>query len=161
MRELARPHDQGILWLFGRKRLTVFNYPAKFGGHCGSVDMKYLICHVTLQFHVIKESCNLLERKCLLYVTTLLGLAAEDIAVLEICFKLFTWPCKTTWSNDLMTFRGKPLILYLQLAEFGSHRYCGSGYKITWSSKTLWLYGHVTVEVAQSESPPSCQVLWP
>ena len=36
------------------------NHPVKFGGfsHCRISDKTYLICHVTLQYRVIKGSCD-------------------------------------------------------------------------------------------------------
>ena len=36
------------------------NHPAKFDGHChfGSEVMMHLVCHVILQDHLIKESCD-------------------------------------------------------------------------------------------------------
>ena len=45
--------------------------PCRVGGHRSSrsEDIKYLICHVTLQNHVIEGSCNLMSSS--LYVTTL------------------------------------------------------------------------------------------
>ena len=64
----------------------VIKHPAKFGGrgHCGSGDTAHLICHVTLQDHPIKESCNFMKKSSLLYATTLSGLAAIAIVVSEI-----------------------------------------------------------------------------
>ena len=45
----------------------VIKHPAKFGGrgHCGSGDVAHLICHVTLQDHLIKE-LQLYEKKLLI-----------------------------------------------------------------------------------------------
>ena len=39
-------------------------HPAKFGGHmhCGSADVMALVCHVMLQNHVIKGSCDFMGR---------------------------------------------------------------------------------------------------
>ena len=38
--------------------------PAKFGDymHCGSEDIVILVCHVILQDHVIKGTCDLIGR---------------------------------------------------------------------------------------------------
>ena len=53
----------------------------------GSGDVKYLICHVTLKDHVFSSSSDFMERNPLLYVTTLSGLVAINIVVVEInCF---------------------------------------------------------------------------
>ena len=50
--------------------------------------------------HVIKGSCDFMEGSSLLYVTTLKGLAAIDIMVMEIkCFYFVTWPHITTCSK--------------------------------------------------------------
>ena len=42
----------------------VIKHPAKFGGRgdCGSGDIAHLICYVTLQDHLIKESCNFMKK---------------------------------------------------------------------------------------------------
>ena len=38
-------------------------HPVKFGGHkhCGSEDINILVCHLSLQDHVIERSCDLWE----------------------------------------------------------------------------------------------------
>ena len=63
---------------FCNDALIVCNHPANFGGcgHCGSGDITYLICYVTLQDHEIKRSCDCLEISSSLYVTTLPSLEA-------------------------------------------------------------------------------------
>ena len=63
---------------FCKDALIVCNHPANFGGcgHCGSGDITYLICYVTLQDHEIKRSCDFLEISSSLYVTTLPSLEA-------------------------------------------------------------------------------------
>ena len=113
--------------------------------------MKYLICHVTSQNHVIERGSSSW------FVTTLPILMAIDIV--EICFKFVTQSSKTTWlkgqvtitigapqnklppfqfrwSRDLarprdqsfIWFYGRePLMASYHLAKFGGHRYFGVG----------------------------------
>ena len=58
--DLARPCDQGILQLYGKKLLTVCNNPASLvvQGHCGSGYIMFLIYHVTSCYHEFKGLCN-------------------------------------------------------------------------------------------------------
>ena len=54
----------------------LWNHPLKFGNHshCGGGGTTYLICHVTLQEHVIEGSYGALMKVIsTLYVTTLQG----------------------------------------------------------------------------------------
>ena len=55
----------------------------KLNGHrpCISRDITYLICHVNLQDHMIKGSCDFIEGSSSLYVTTLPGLVGTSIVV--------------------------------------------------------------------------------
>ena len=43
-----------------RGPLKVAHHTAKFGGHkhCGSEDIKVLVCHVISKYHVIEVSCD-------------------------------------------------------------------------------------------------------
>ena len=68
------------------KSLIVTHQLAKFNGHglCDSSNITGQICHITLKDHVIKDSCGFMERNCLLYVTTIPGLMATSIVVVEI-----------------------------------------------------------------------------
>ena len=50
------------------------------------VEIKYLICHVTKQSHVIEGTCNFMSGNSSRYVTTLLSLVAIDIVEAEIRF---------------------------------------------------------------------------
>ena len=70
------------------KLLIVCKHPAKFGCHnlCGSWDITYLICHVTLQQLVIKGSFNFMGGNSSLYATILSGLVALGIVAAEIFF---------------------------------------------------------------------------
>ena len=56
-RDLARPRDM-------LDHIKVSYRPTKFGGnrHSGSGDIMVFSCHVTLQKHVINESCDLICR---------------------------------------------------------------------------------------------------
>ena len=50
---------------------------------CASGNVKYLICHVTSQSHVIEGSCNFL-RVSLLYFTTPPNLVAIGLVIVNI-----------------------------------------------------------------------------
>ena len=60
---ILRLRDQRLVWLYRQKPIQVSYHPAKFGGYipCGSEDM-VLACHVILQDHVIKWSCEFMDR---------------------------------------------------------------------------------------------------
>ena len=173
--DFTRPLDQGILWFYGSNLFIVCNHPATFGvrSHCDR-DITYLICHVTLQDHLNKGSCDSME---LLYVTILLGLVAIDIVNLlrdltqELIVSL-TLPNLVVLglevvddvtyniSRDLARSRDQRaswlygrtlLIVYPHPAKFDSHGHCGIRDIIFLvcmrSHKTTWLYGHVTLWV--------------
>ena len=57
-----------------------------FGSHWSSAsgDIKYLICHVNLQNHVIEGLCDLLSGCSSWCVTNLSSLVAKGIVVVEI-----------------------------------------------------------------------------
>ena len=59
-RDLTRRRDQRVMWLYGHEPIKVSYNSATFGGHrhCGSGNIMVLVFHVTLQDHVIKESCD-------------------------------------------------------------------------------------------------------
>ena len=59
---------------------------AKFNGDspCGCRDIANLICHVTLQEHVIRGYCDFKRESSSLYVTTLPCLVAAVIVVVEV-----------------------------------------------------------------------------
>ena len=63
-RDLARPRDQRFKRLYRQKPIKVSYHPAKFGGHkhCGIGDIMILVCHVILQDHSIKGSCDFMGR---------------------------------------------------------------------------------------------------
>ena len=48
-RDLERPRDQRIIWLYRQKSIKVSYHPARFGGHShsGSRDI-FLVCHVIM-----------------------------------------------------------------------------------------------------------------
>ena len=64
----------------------VTHHFAMFGGHWSSAngDVKYLICHVTSQNHVIGGSSNFMSWTSSWYVTNLPSLAARGIVVIEM-----------------------------------------------------------------------------
>ena len=57
--KITRPHDQRVMWLYGRKLSIVCNHLARFGSHryCGSGDKMFLIYNVTSRDHVFKGLC--------------------------------------------------------------------------------------------------------
>ena len=71
-----------------RKPLTVSHHFTIFGGHWPSAkgDIKYLICHMTLQDHVIEGSRDTMGGSLSSYVTILSSLVAAGIVLAEICF---------------------------------------------------------------------------
>ena len=52
--------SKGYVTLYGQEPIKKSHHPAKFGvhRHCGSGDITILVCHVILQDHMIKESCD-------------------------------------------------------------------------------------------------------
>ena len=62
-RDLAKPHDQKFMWLYGKEPIKLSCHPAKFGGHNHSSgeDIKFLVCHLISQKNMIKGSSNLLK----------------------------------------------------------------------------------------------------
>ena len=60
----ARPRDQGVVRVYGRKLLTVYPCPVKFGSdrYCGSGYIVTLVHHVISQDHVIIWSCDFMGR---------------------------------------------------------------------------------------------------
>ena len=60
----------------------------KFSGqkHCGSRDINFLVCHMILQNHVIKRSCNTMGRNPSRLVTKVPSLVAIRTVVVEVCF---------------------------------------------------------------------------
>ena len=86
-------------FIYEWKPFTVSHHLPMFGGHwsSGTGDIKYWICHITLQNHVIEGSCNFMIRSSSWHITTLPTLVTIDIVVVEIkCFSFVTWSCKTT-----------------------------------------------------------------
>ena len=88
--DLARPHDQGAMWLYRHQPSKVSYHPLKFGGnrYCGSGNM-FLVYHVILQGYVIKESCDFMGRNPSRQVIILPSLVAIDTLVVETCFLVF------------------------------------------------------------------------
>ena len=81
--------SRDILSFYGWKPFTLSYRLAMFGGHWSSVsgDIKYLICHVISQKHVIEGSSNFMSEASSWYIMTLPSLVATDIVVVEInCF---------------------------------------------------------------------------
>ena len=68
--------------------LTLSYHLAMFCGHWSSAsgDIKYLICHVTSQSHVIEGSSSSVSWNLSWYVNILPNMVAISILVVEICF---------------------------------------------------------------------------
>ena len=66
----------------------VSHQPDKFAGHrhCGSGDIMILVCHVILQDHLIKGSCDSTPRRPSRQVTIFPSFVATDALEMEICF---------------------------------------------------------------------------
>lgn len=54
-----------FMWLDGLEALTLNHYIATYGDFrfCGSGDIVFVICHVILEDHVTKKSCDLMSTK--------------------------------------------------------------------------------------------------
>ena len=62
--DLTKPQNQRVMWLYGEKPIQENYNFVKFGGHrhCASEDIMILVCHMILQDHVIKGSCDFIDR---------------------------------------------------------------------------------------------------
>ena len=89
------------MWFYGLESIKVSYHPTKFGGHghCGSGDIIILVCHVTLQDHVIKGLCDFIG-KCdfnVSYHPAKFGgdrrPDSGDISIL-VCHVILTWWCR-------------------------------------------------------------------
>ena len=56
-RNLKRPCEQSVKWLFGQEPLRICHHPTKFDGHrhYSIEDMIVSLCHVMSQDHLIKK----------------------------------------------------------------------------------------------------------
>ena len=63
-RDIKWPHDQRVMWLWKTELLSQSQHCAKFDAYktCGSRDIMFLFCHVTLCEHMIKVTCDLVSR---------------------------------------------------------------------------------------------------
>ena len=87
--------NQRVIWLYRQQSIKVNYHPAAFGGHryCGSGYMMILVCHVILQDHVIKRSCDFMDRSPSRKVTILPSLVAIGTLVVEmllVCHVILT-----------------------------------------------------------------------
>ena len=66
--------------------LIISEHLATFNGKrpCGSRDIRYLICHMTLQNHMIKGCCDFMKGRSLLYVTALPSVVAVVFVGVDI-----------------------------------------------------------------------------
>ena len=76
---------QVTLWA-GAHQVKLLSYPGKFGGNknCRSEEIVVLICRAILQDHVIKWSCDFLDRRPSREITILPSLLATDTVVMKI-----------------------------------------------------------------------------
>ena len=76
--DVRRPRDQSLISLYGSEPLKVSHHPTKCGGHgyCGSGDIKVLVCQVISQDHLMKLSCDFMDRSPSRQVTILQSLMA-------------------------------------------------------------------------------------
>ena len=77
--DLARPHHQNVMWLYGQKPLKISHHPPMFGGHgnCGGGDIMALVCRM------IKESSDFMGRSPSKQATILPSLMAIGTVVRE------------------------------------------------------------------------------
>ena len=63
-RDHARSHDGIVMLLYEQEPMKISYHLAKFGSHrhFGSEDITFLVCHVILQDHTIKGSCDFMGR---------------------------------------------------------------------------------------------------
>ena len=68
------------------ERIKLNYHPAKFCGHThsGSRDVTALVCHLTLEEHVIKASNDLMVKSPSRYDTILPALVAIDTVIVKI-----------------------------------------------------------------------------
>ena len=66
-------------------------YQVWYHSYCGSGNIKYLVCHVTLLDHVIKRSSDLLEGRSSLNVSILPGftMVTTGIVIIEKMFLIY------------------------------------------------------------------------
>ena len=82
----------------------VSQHPAKFGSkrQCISGDVMVLVCHMTSQDHVIKESCDFMGESPLRSVTNLSILVAISTVVVEVCLSLLKSRIKHARLNPIL-----------------------------------------------------------
>ena len=74
------------MWLYYWEPLKVIQHPTKYGhhSHFGSGDLIVLVCHLILEDHVIKDSCDFISRGQSSLVTILLCSVNTGTMVLGI-----------------------------------------------------------------------------
>ena len=145
----------------------------------------YSICYMSLQDHLIEESCTFLGGSSSCYVTTLASLVTISIVLHDLTrsphwrvMQIFgwellvlfhhhdkfgdhkhcvTWPCNTISLRSHANFWVKPLVVYHQPDKFDDHKHC-----VTWPYQTtsLWSHANFWVGAPCGMSPP-WQVWWP
>ena len=58
LRDLTWPSHWEVMRIYGWELLAASHLSEKFGGHCGSGNRMFLICHVTSRDHMLKWLCE-------------------------------------------------------------------------------------------------------
>ena len=126
-RNLIRPRDQYVIWLYEQESIIISYHTARFGGykHCGCEDKTNLICQLILEDQVIKDSCvSFTRRSPSTYVTILQSSGGHK-----------HWGCEDfSLTHDLrrpryqaiMWFYGQDHQVKLPLCQIWRHRHFGS-----------------------------------
>ena len=149
-------------WLYRWKALVVTHHLLKFNDQrsCGIVEVKYLICHMTLQDNVIKRF-RIYWRNLFIVQNHLAKFWSHShFGSGDITYVI----CYMTLQDHLIKgsfeiYGQKFLIECNNLARFGGHGHCGSGdifKSITWLHVTACSKFCVNfwVEAYHSKSPP-------
>ena len=116
----------GLCYFMRRSSYIVTHHLAKFNSHrsCGSRGMTYLMCHMTLQDHVIKGYCNFMDRSYSLYVTTCKPCCSGSLW--KWIYNVFNLSRDHEFKGLCNFCAWKLLIASHCLARFGDHNSCSS-----------------------------------
>ena len=121
------------MWVYRQERIKVSCHPVKFSdcSHSNSDDVLVLVCHVISQDHVIKGSCDFMERSSWSELTIPPSLLAIDALIVEIiCHVIDSLSRDLARPHDQRVkrlYRLKPIKVSYHPVKFGSHWHCGSG----------------------------------
>ena len=115
------------MWPYRQKPIKISYHPANFTRHrhCSSGDIMVIVYHVILQDHVIKGSCDVMDRSPSRWVTILPSLVFINTLVLEIWFEFVTW----SWCDDvtIICLISHIWVKSCRCTKFGDHRSCING----------------------------------